>query len=95
MPRGSSLFIIDGMFQAMRSPYVPTLRLATVDSQCTEFRYSPDWDPSGTLMTKVTAFYRRHLVQMTAFMHSGASASVRDFARAFDLKKRRRVCNSW
>jgi hypothetical protein len=38
-------------------------------------------------MPEVAAAYRRHLVQLATFIHSGASPAVREFARAFDLKK--------
>lgn len=57
------------------------------DGPC--YRYSAAWDGSGTLMAEVASTYRRHLVRIATFIHSGASASVRDFARAFDFKKER------
>lgn len=53
------------------------------------YRYSAAWDASGTLMAEVVSTYRRHLVPIATFIHSRGSASVRDFARAFDLKKDR------
>jgi hypothetical protein len=62
-------------------------QLATGDG--THYRYSPAWDSSGTLMAEVSRTYRRHLVRITTFIHTGPSTSVRDFARAFDFKKDR------
>jgi hypothetical protein len=53
------------------------------------YRYNPQWDPSGEVMPEVAAAYRRHLVPLATFIHSRASTAVREFARAFDLKKDR------
>ena len=53
------------------------------------YRYNPQWDPSGEVMAEVAAAYSRHLVQLATFIHSRASTAVREFARAFDLKKDR------
>lgn len=53
------------------------------------YRYNPQWDASGEVMPEVAAAYRRHLVQLATFIHSRASTAVREFARAFDLKKDR------
>ena len=44
---------------------------------------------SRELIAEVAAAYQRHLVPIATFIHSKASASVREFARAFDLKKDR------
>ena len=63
--------------------------LAAQDSLSATYRYSANWDTSGTLMEEVATVYRRHLIQVSTFIHSGASRSVRDFARAFDLKRDR------
>jgi hypothetical protein len=53
------------------------------------YRYDPQWDPSGEVMREVAATYRRQLVPLATFIHSRASTAVREFARAFDLKKDR------
>jgi hypothetical protein len=54
-----------------------------------ESRYQFDTagDPGGELTARVSATYRRHLVPIANRIHSKASASVRAFAQAFDLKK--------
>jgi predicted transcriptional regulator len=62
--------------------------LATTQSSG-QYEYNPQWDPSGLVMPEVAAAYRRHLVQLATFIHSRASTAVREFARAFDLKKDR------
>lgn len=53
------------------------------------YRYSNQWDNSGGIMNKVAAEYARNLVSITTLIHEGASSSVKEFARAFDLKKER------
>jgi hypothetical protein len=61
----------------------------TESGQSLQYRYNPQWDPSGEVMPEVAAAYSRHLVQLATFIHSRASTAVREFARAFDLKKDR------
>ena len=53
------------------------------------YRYNPQWEDTGELMAEVAASYRLHLVPVATFIHSRASTAVREFARAFDLKKDR------
>jgi len=65
-------------------------QLTTADAGAPpRYRYNPQWDPSGEVMSEVVTAYRRHLVQLATFIHSRASTAVREFARAFDLKKDR------
>ena len=52
------------------------------------YRYSPAWDDGG-LMAKVAAAYSRQLVTVARLLHAKASPGVREFARAFHLKKDR------
>lgn len=53
------------------------------------YSYDPGRDETGQMVNKVAATYRRHLSAVAAFIHSKASRSVREFARAFELKKDR------
>jgi hypothetical protein len=53
------------------------------------YAYAPAGDASGQLIEKVALTYRRHLAAVAAFIHSKASRSVREFARAFEIKKDR------
>ncbi|HET9448139.1 MAG TPA: hypothetical protein VFO35_17870 [Steroidobacteraceae bacterium] len=64
-------------------------QLATAESAPVRYRYNPQWDASGEVLPEVAATYRRHLVPIATFIHSRASTAVREFARAFDLKKDR------
>jgi hypothetical protein len=63
--------------------------IAATSNSPARYRYSSDWDPSGELMSEVAGAYRRHLVPLATYIHSRASSAVREFARAFDLKKDR------
>lgn len=63
--------------------------LIVAEGEPPAYRYSADWDASGTMMAEVAQAYRHRLVHITKFIHSRASSAVRAFARAFDLKKDR------
>ncbi len=52
-----------------------------------QFRFSPAHNDDRKAFAEVADAYRRNLVAITTFIHSKASASVTEFARAFDLKK--------
>jgi hypothetical protein len=64
-------------------------QLILVEQPTAQYRYNPQWDPTGEVIPEVAASYRRHLVPLATFIHSRASAAVREFARAFDFKKDR------
>lgn len=51
------------------------------------FQYACDWDPTHELMRRVAETYARNLVGVARMIHSKGSASVREFARAFQIKK--------
>jgi hypothetical protein len=51
------------------------------------FLYDASWDPEDNLMRQLAETYRTKLVRVATLIHSNASAAVRDFAKAFDLKK--------
>jgi len=52
------------------------------------FVYDESWDPEGKQMMLLTETYRTKLVRVATLIHSNASAAVRDFAEAFDFKKK-------
>jgi hypothetical protein len=49
--------------------------------------YEPGWDSQRQLLPRLANLYRRQLVQVTKLIHSRGSSSVREFARAFQIKK--------
>ncbi|MBC7982266.1 MAG: hypothetical protein H7Y02_00270 [Candidatus Obscuribacterales bacterium] len=53
------------------------------------YHYDHAWDPSSLIMAAVVHTYRHRVVEVATLIHSRGSSSVREFARAFDLKKDR------
>jgi DNA-binding IclR family transcriptional regulator len=64
-------------------------KLVSVEDDPSRYRFTPSEAGSHALVAEVANTYQRHLVPIATFIHSKASASVREFARAFDLKKDR------
>lgn len=60
--------------------------ISRVEQSPPKYQYVPRSQEQRELLEKVARSYRTQLVQVTRFIHSNASASVRDFARAFRLK---------
>jgi len=60
--------------------------IARVEQSPAKYQYVARSEAQTQLLGKVAQSYRTQLVQVTRFIHSNASASVRDFARAFRLK---------
>ena len=58
------------------------------ESDPTRWRYDSS-TPDGPVIAETAAAYHRHVVALATYIHSKASASVREFARAFDFKKDR------
>jgi DNA-binding IclR family transcriptional regulator len=63
-------------------------RLVAPDPGGRGYAYDPAWDTSGELMARVAETYRRHLITVATLIHSKASPAVREFARAFESKKK-------
>jgi len=53
------------------------------------FSYLPRSDEQNDWMIRVDTVYRREIVRISTMLHSKASPSVREFARAFRFKKDR------
>ena len=61
--------------------------IAATPGEPVRHTYNPAWD-DRQLMQEIALAYRRHLVQITRFIHTKASPdAVQEFARAFELKK--------
>jgi hypothetical protein len=54
-----------------------------------KFSYSPGSKEQDEMMKMLDDAYRRDLVRISTMIHSKASSAVREFARAFRLKKER------
>jgi hypothetical protein len=53
------------------------------------YRFAPKDAEDERRVRQLSQAYRTHLVAMATLIHSKASGSVQEFARAFDLKKDR------
>lgn len=51
------------------------------------YRFATEWDAQHHFMPRLANAYRTNLVRITTMIHSKGSASVREFARAFQIKK--------
>lgn len=60
--------------------------IARIEQSPATYQYIPRSPAQSALLDQVAQSYRTQLVQLTRFIHSNASGSVRDFARAFRLK---------
>lgn len=79
-----------------RSLYIPVERTQVIlhelqqrglaVSESSQYRWNPDSTHAG-LMPHVDRIYRREIVRISSMIHSKASPAVRQFARAFRLKK--------
>jgi hypothetical protein len=60
--------------------------IVRIEQTPTAYQYVARSPEQTALLGEVAQSYRTQLVQVTRFIHSNASGSVRDFARAFRLK---------
>jgi DNA-binding MarR family transcriptional regulator len=63
--------------------------LVIVEESPRRFRFNPTKDEDRALVAELAQCYQRKLSAVTELIHAKASASVKEFARAFDLKKDR------
>lgn len=56
-----------------------------------KYSYLPRNEEQDEWMFKVDTAYRRELVRISTMLHSKASPSIREFARAFRIKKDREL----
>jgi hypothetical protein len=54
-----------------------------------KYRFNPPDDEVRALVAELALCYQRKLSAVTELIHSKPSASIKEFARAFDLKKDR------
>ena len=53
------------------------------------FRFNPPTPQMRALVAVVGTYYRKNLARIATYIHSKPSASIKEFARAFELKKDR------
>jgi hypothetical protein len=64
-------------------------RLLAASGDPARYRFAPEDPQDEARVREVAQAYRLHLIPMANLIHSKASGSVQEFARAFDLKKDR------
>jgi len=55
----------------------------------TRYRFAPATDEVRAVVADLARCYQKNLSRITEFVHAKPSASIKEFARAFDLKKDR------
>jgi hypothetical protein len=63
--------------------------LVCSDESPPRFRFNPATDETRAAVADLGRCYQRNLSRITALIHAKPSASIKEFARAFDLKKDR------
>lgn len=63
--------------------------LVVAEESATRFRFQPAHDEVRALVAELAQCYQRKLSAVTGLIHAKPSASIKEFARAFDLKKDR------
>jgi hypothetical protein len=63
--------------------------LVSAEESPSHFQFNPEKDEVRALVAELARCYQRNLRLVTELIHAKPSASVREFARAFDLKKDR------
>lgn len=63
--------------------------LVSSDESPPRFRFNPAKDEARELVAALARCYQRNLSLITELIHAKPSASIKEFARAFDLKKDR------
>jgi DNA-binding transcriptional regulator GbsR (MarR family) len=51
------------------------------------YQFFPASEEERQIVAQTALAYRRHLIPLATYIHSKASASIKEFARAFALKK--------
>ena len=59
-----------------------------VEEENSYFRFDAELEQRNNLIEAVDETYRRELVRISKMIHSNATSPMREFARAFDFRKR-------
>jgi hypothetical protein len=73
--------------QAARLVLEALCRRGFVTADASAFRFAPSTAENRELIQELAAAYRLHLIPLTTFLHSKGTSSVKEFARAFDMKR--------
>lgn len=82
------IYVSDKQAAAIADDLTRRALIARVEQSPAKYQFVAQSPDKTQLLDQVAQAYRTQLVQVTRFIHSNASGSVRDFARAFRLKDR-------
>jgi len=85
----SRLYVDPEKVRALLRDLIRLQLVAESPGSASKFSYFPGSQERDDLMQHLDAAYRRDLVRISTMIHSKASSAVREFARAFRLKKER------
>jgi predicted transcriptional regulator len=86
---GQSLYVRNEIASRILDSLVQRNLIATSPQAPGNYFYNPDDEYKNQLLEDVDAVYRKEVVRISSMIHSKAPAGLRDFARAFRIKKDR------
>jgi hypothetical protein len=89
VPEAASRIYVDESSSRLLLEGLTRRRLVVAAGEPPRYRFGPLDPEDEARVREVARAYRMHLVAMANLIHSKASGSVQEFARAFDLKKDR------
>ena len=84
---GQSLFVRNEVAYRILESLEQRNLIAAAPRVSDTYFYNPDDESRNRLLEDVDAVYRKEVVRISSIIHSKAPAGLRDFARAFRLKK--------
>lgn len=84
---GQSIYVRNEVASKILESLVQRNLIAVVSQAPGVYFYSPDDGYRNQLLEDVDAVYRKEVVRISSMIHSKAPAGLRDFARAFRIKK--------
>lgn len=84
---GASLYVRDDVAAKILESLQQRNLIAADPRKPNTYFYSAESQDRNRLLESVNEIYRREVVRISSMIHSKASAGVRDFARAFRIKK--------
>lgn len=83
----SSLYVRDDVAEKILDSLLQRNLIAQDSKSPDVYFYSAENEHRNSLLEAVDAIYRKEVVRVSSMIHSKGSAGVRDFARAFRIKK--------
>jgi hypothetical protein len=83
----SRLYVAAEKMDGLLRDLIQRRLLIKVGTKPAKYSYNPQSEKQNALMVQLDSLYRRDLVRISTMIHSKASSSLREFARAFRFKK--------